>query len=277
MIGHVSSPGVASCWPSAIVWPTVTRSRRPDAFERATSSVACGSTPTTRVRRRQRRDDRRAAADQPAAADRHDEQVELAGVLEQLEGDGAGAGHDERLVVGVDDAQPALGGELRLQRGAVVGVAVEADDLGAVALRRGALGGGRVVRHEDRRVRAAEAGGERQRLGVVARRGGADAAQRRLGLGERRDRVVGAAELERADALQALGLERDPRVEALVERARAHDRRAVRDAGQPRGGAPDVLDRAARSGTGGACAALSARGAGSCSPSPAAVRRRRLT
>ena len=90
MIGQVSSPGVASCWPSAIVGPTVTRSRRPEAFERATSSLACGSTPTTRVAGESARRDDRAAADQPAAADRHDEQVErLAGVLEQLERDGA--------------------------------------------------------------------------------------------------------------------------------------------------------------------------------------------
>ena len=136
----------------------------------------------------------------------------------------------------------ALGGEPSLQGDPIVGVAIEADDLRAVALGRGALGGGRVVRHEDRRPRAAELGGERQRLGVVARRGGADAAQRRLGLGERRDGVVGAAELERAGALQALGLQRDPRAEALVERARAHDRRAVRDAVQPGGRPPDVVD-----------------------------------
>ena len=89
MIGHVSSPGVASCWPSAIVWPTVDPLAAPGRL-RARDVVAGLRLDADDARaRRQRRDDRRAAADQPAAADRHDEQVELAGVLEQFERDGA--------------------------------------------------------------------------------------------------------------------------------------------------------------------------------------------
>ncbi len=47
--GQVSSPGIAVCWPSAIVGPTCTRTRSPAASERLTSSDASGSTPITRV------------------------------------------------------------------------------------------------------------------------------------------------------------------------------------------------------------------------------------
>jgi hypothetical protein len=98
------------------------------------------------------------------------------------------------------------------------------------------------VGHEDRRAGAAQPRGERQRLGVVARRGGADALQRPA-LCERRDGVEGAAELERARALQTLGLQRDTGAELRVERPRADDRRAVRDAVEAGGCAADVGDR----------------------------------
>ena len=50
---------------------------RPRASERRVSSPASGSTPTTRIAGSQRLRGGRAAGDQPAAADGHDEQVEL--------------------------------------------------------------------------------------------------------------------------------------------------------------------------------------------------------
>ena len=49
-MGQVSSPGLAVCWPSAIVRPTWMRTRSPAAIDWATSSPASGSTPITRVR-----------------------------------------------------------------------------------------------------------------------------------------------------------------------------------------------------------------------------------
>ena len=49
-------------------------------------------------------------------------------------------------------------------------------------------------------------------------------------VGQRGDGVVGAAELERADALQVLGLQEHLRAGRLVERARGQHRRAVGDA-----------------------------------------------
>ena len=49
MTGNVSSPGIGSCWPSAIVRGTSMRTRSPAASERLKSSPASGSTPITRV------------------------------------------------------------------------------------------------------------------------------------------------------------------------------------------------------------------------------------
>ena len=45
-----SSPGVVTCWPSAIVCGTAIETRSPARSERAASSPASGSTPTTRAR-----------------------------------------------------------------------------------------------------------------------------------------------------------------------------------------------------------------------------------
>ena len=122
----------------------------------------------------QRLDDGGAAGHQPAAADRGDEQVELAGVLEQLERGGAGAGGDPRVVVGGHERHlPRRLGELAPRLHLGLGVAVVGGDLGAVALDRGELGGRRVLRHEDRGAEAELARRQRHRLRVVA---GADRA-----------------------------------------------------------------------------------------------------
>src|SRR4029079_19025790 len=56
------------------------------------------------------------------------------------------------------------------------------------------------------------------------------------------DRVVGAAKLEGADALEVLRLEEDGRAGGLVERPGRDHRRAVGDAVEPPRGGPDVLD-----------------------------------
>ena len=49
MTSQVSSPAMVTCWPSAIVLGTATDTRSPARSERATSSPASGSTPTTRT------------------------------------------------------------------------------------------------------------------------------------------------------------------------------------------------------------------------------------
>ena len=90
-------------------------------------------------------------------------------------------------------------------------------------------------------MRAEELRRERDCLRVVAGRVRDDAARERV-VRERRDLVVRAAELERAAALEALRLQVDARADALVERARGDDRRAVRDSREPCGRGLDVRE-----------------------------------
>jgi hypothetical protein len=65
---------------------------------------------------------------------------------------------------------------------------------------------------------------------VIARREGDDASTSSVGI-EARQRVVGAAELEGAAALQVLALEEHRRAGLRVDCARGRDRCLVRDAG----------------------------------------------
>ena len=75
---------------------------------------------------------------------------------------------------------------------------------------------------------------------MVAGGEGDDAAAALVG-GQPRERVVGAAELEGAGALEVFALEEDVGAPVrAIDRARGDDRRAVRDAGDLPGGAFDV-------------------------------------
>ena len=82
----------------------------------------------------------------------------------------------------------------------------------------------RVGRHDDDARDVEHLSGERDRLRVVAGREGDDAAAALVG-GEARERVVGAAELEGAGALQVLALEEQVGAGARVDGARGRDRR----------------------------------------------------
>ena len=104
------------------------------------------------------------------AAEADEQGVELADVLDQLEGGRALARDDVGMVVGRHDREAVLGGEGGGQLLAVDGVPVVGDDLGAVAAGRRDLRRGRVERHHDGRRDAQPAGRERDRLRVVARR-----------------------------------------------------------------------------------------------------------
>ena len=114
----------------------------------------------------------RAAGDQPAAADRHEQQVERAAVLDQLERRRPLAGHDPLVVVRVDEGEALALGPLGDQRLAVGGVAVEAHDPRAVALGRRRLGRRGVLGHQDRRrdARAARRSGRAPARGCRSRR-----------------------------------------------------------------------------------------------------------
>jgi hypothetical protein len=156
-----------------------------------------------------RRKCERHSGNKPAAAhrDQHEVGHKLVGYLQT---DCALAGDHERIVVGVNEQRAGaradfLGGAMGLE---VVG-ARELDRL-AVAARRVDLGDGGRGRHHDRRAHARARGRPGQRLPMIARRRG-DSAARRLGRRQRRDSVVGPANLERAGLLQILGLEVDLR------------------------------------------------------------------
>ena len=176
MTGKVSSPGIGSCWPSAIVRGTSMRTRSPAASERTKSSPASGSTPITRVSGESALIAVAQPGEQAAAAEAHEHEVERAGVLEQLERRRALARHHAQFVVRVDRDEPALGHERRQQLLAVLRVAVEADDLGAVAGRGGELARGRVVGHQDHGRDLVQPRGQGERAGVVARGHRRDAA-----------------------------------------------------------------------------------------------------
>src|SRR5262245_32714328 len=81
---------------------------------------------------------------------------------------------------------------------------------------------------------------------MVARREGDDAASPSVGI-ETRERVVAAAELEGASALQVLALEEHGRAGFRVDRARRGDKRLVGDAGDLLSRGLDVCERWQRS------------------------------
>ena len=171
----------------------------------------------------------RHAGQQPAAADGHDERVELGVVGQHLEGAGALAGDDGRVVERVDVGAPLVGGQPGgLGRGLGEALAPQHDRGAQLA---GALhlherrGGG----HDDRGVDAEPGGVVGDGLGVVPRRHGHHALGP-LAVVELEQLVEGAALLEGRDELQVLEL---------------HDHGAAEHRGQGAGvGARRALDRA---------------------------------
>jgi len=103
------------------------------------------------------------------------------------------------------------------------------DDLRAVSFRRGALDGGCICGHDDDAGNVEKLSGQRHGLCMIPGREGDDAAAAFVER-EPRQRVVGAAELEGARALEVLALEEDPAAGALVNRVRGDNRRAMSDA-----------------------------------------------
>ena len=103
---NVSSPGIGSCCPSAIVRGTsIRRARRPRS-ERRVSSPASARRRSRgcRAKRRARRSRSRRSARRrrPATSS----SVEVGRLLQQLQRDGARPGHDLRVVVGRHQRQP---------------------------------------------------------------------------------------------------------------------------------------------------------------------------
>ena len=120
--------------------------------------------------------------------------------------------------------------------GAIVRDDAPATPQGALPLDRRRIG-----RHDNGGGDAEKTGRFGYPLRVVAGRHGDDA-PRPLGRSQRRDSVVGAAELERTGALEVLGLEENPRPCPLIEKMTGEERRAHRVAGDAPGGMVHVVD-----------------------------------
>jgi hypothetical protein len=173
------------------------------------------------------------AAGEAAAPDAHHPDVDRAGVLDQLQGDGALAGDDLGVVEGVDEGEAALALEpLALGERLGGGVAVQ-DHLGAVAPAGGHLGGGAVGRHDHGRLGPGL--GRRPGHGGAVVAGG-DAHQPPLAglVGQGELAVEGAAGLERARLLDRLVLDQDLGAGAPVESGRGAHRGPVHLTGDPR-------------------------------------------
>ncbi len=127
--------------------------------------------------------------------------------------------------------QATLGGDRLGHPLALVAGDPDDDDLRAIGGHPVALDGRRVGRHDDDGRGAEQSRRAGHALGVVARRVGDDAA-RELGVGQRRDGVVGAADLEGADRLERLRLQVSPRARGPERDERRPDGR--RRAGDPR-------------------------------------------
>ena len=173
---------------------------------------------------------------------RNDYRLDLrAELLDELQAERALTGEHERVLEGVDVGlsrfDPLLGGH-----GSVVEAEPGEDDVCAVALGRLDLCVRGVLGHEDGCAHPGFPCGPSDRLAVVARARGDDA-RSALGVGELRDPVVGAADLERACALEVLGLEPHRAAREAPERLRGDDGGLARDTLEP---SPRLLDLSER-------------------------------
>ena len=191
------------------------------------------------VKPRTRRD--RDPGRERSAADRDHDHRRRRRLVRDLEPDRALSGDHVGVVEGVD--QRCAGALGVLARG-LCGVVVRTVDechLAAVGANRLDLRQRRVTGHEQVGAGVAAAGGERNGLGVVAGARGDDPAPE-LGVGEAADPVLGAADLERAAALQVLGLQRHRGAAAARDLTRRDHRRAPHAVAERRRRCLDPID-----------------------------------
>ena len=147
------------------------------------------------------------------------------------------------VIVGRNQGQTALAREALSDRLAILAaVAIVENDFSTIAFCRDALHRRRIRRHDDDAGNVEDLAGEGDRLRVVPGREGDDAAAPFVG-GEARKRVVGAAELEGAGALEVLALEEQAGAGPRIHRARRGGRSLVSGAGDLFRGALDVIER----------------------------------
>ena len=175
----------------------------------------------------------RDAGGEAAAADRDQHRLDVGHLLCELEADRPLARDDERLLERMNERRTVLRDVLARRVEARLDRVAGEHDLGAVVPCCLDLRHRRVLRHEHARARADLARRPRDRLSVVACARGDDSGSAFL-LAQQRDAVVRAADLERARALQVLGLEMDLAADEPRQRLGTVDRRDARDAFEAR-------------------------------------------
>ena len=229
--------------PSAMVAGAAGRGmRRPARSDAWASAAAAGSTPTTRVAGRAALDGGGRPGDQPAPAHRDQHQVQVGGVLEQLEGGRALPGHHVVVVEGVDQAQAAGGGQLGREGLAVLAGHPGHDHLGPVGPGGGHLGRVGAGRHHHHRPAPGLGRGQGDRLAVVA---GADRQDPgRPAAGSRASRALNAPlALNAPTRCRCSALATTWQPSSRSSRREVSDRGAVDAAGDPGGRPLHVGDR----------------------------------
>jgi hypothetical protein len=173
-----------------------------------------------------------------AAADRHDQDIDVGLGLEQLERRRSDPGDQVRLVAGVDVAVAVLARETFRVLPGLVEVPPVDDELRAEPLHRRELDRVRALGDAHDRAHTEDSCRERDRLAMVARRRGDDAAPA-LVLAQLRDEVDAAADLEGADRQVVLVLDEDFGADELAQRAVRVERRRLQVRRDP---APRVHD-----------------------------------
>ena len=135
------------------------------------------------------------AADQSAAADRHDKRVHIIAIGQHFQPGRALAGHDQLVVIGMDQGQTAFFDQLRYQHLAFIQVASLENHLGTERAGARNLGKWGLCRHHDNGRYAHIHRVIGNGLGVVSRRHGDHAALALLGA-EGLHRHESAARLE---------------------------------------------------------------------------------
>ena len=160
-------------------------------------------------------------AEQSAAADRGEHEIDIGAVSEYFEPAGTLAGDDRRVVIGRDDGVAMLGGKRFGPFAAFRAGRSDIDDLRAQRSRRVSFDLRCVRRHDDDCGNAKGAGRIGDALSVIAA-GVGDDAPPAFGLAQLRDGVVGATQFEAADGLQAFRFQIRYRV---CDRCQPHQRR----------------------------------------------------
>ena len=180
----------------------------------------------TFIRRLDRLGRHRDARNQAASANRHDDDVDVVPVANDLETERALSGDELQVVERMHIGQAAVSDELLCFLVRVVPDRAVQNDLGAVAARGGDFRGRRILGHDDHGLDAVDAGGKRDSLCMIARRG-ADHTAAALILGKQHELVERTANLVGPGPLEHLRLEADVEARPFAQRPRGQQRRAV--------------------------------------------------